>query len=145
MKPIGEVEGVEIHQFLLGTCTNGRLSDLETAANILDGKKVAPTSRLLVLPASKEIYEEALEKGIITRLSKSGGIILPPGCGPCLGAHQGVLAPGERCLSTSNRNFKGRMGCKDAEIYLASPATLAASAIEGKITDPRKVPVEVSR
>jgi len=138
VKPIGEVEGVEIDQCLLGTCTNGRLGDLEIAADILEGKTVAPGMRLLVLPASKQIFEEALDRGIIARLSRAGGIILPPGCGPCLGAHQGVLAPGERCLSTANRNFKGRMGCKEAEIYLASPASIAASALRGKITDPRK-------
>jgi len=139
MKTVTELEGLGFNQFLLGTCTNGRLGDLETAADILDGKTVAAGSRLLVLPASKEVFEAALDKGIIARLSKSGAIMLPPGCGPCLGAHQGVLAPGEKCLSTANRNFKGRMGCKDAEIYLASPATVAASAITGKLTDPRKV------
>lgn len=142
VKPVSEVEGTPMNQFLLGTCTNGRVSDLEAAAAILDGKKVAAGSRLLVAPASKEVFDEALEKGIIARLSKAGGIVLPPGCGPCLGAHQGVLAPGEKCLSTANRNFKGRMGCKEAEIYLSSPQTVAASAIHGKVTDPRK---EVSK
>lgn len=139
VKPVSELEGLQFQQFLLGTCTNGRISDFKVAADILDGKTVAAGSRLLVLPASKEIFEEAIKKGIILQLLKSGAVVLPPGCGPCLGAHQGVLAPGERCLSTSNRNFKGRMGCKDAEIYLASPATVAASAITGKLTDPRKV------
>jgi homoaconitase/3-isopropylmalate dehydratase large subunit len=138
VKPVSEVEGIEMQQFLLGTCTNGRLSDLVAAAEILDGKTVAEGSRLLVLPASRAVFEEALEQGIITRLSRAGGLVLPPGCGPCLGAHQGALAPGERCLSTANRNFKGRMGCKDAEIYLASPQTVAASAIHGKLVDPRK-------
>jgi homoaconitate hydratase family protein len=138
VKPVKEVEGLEMNQFLLGTCTNGRLSDFEAAADILDGKKLAAGTRLLVLPASKEVFEAALERGLIDRLSRAGGIILPPGCGPCLGAHQGALAPGERCLSTANRNFKGRMGCKEAEIYLASPQTVAASAIHGKLTDPRK-------
>lgn len=138
MKKIGELEGMEIQQALLGTCTNGRLSDLVAAAEILDGKQVAANVRLLVLPASREIYEEAMDKGIMTTLSKAGGVVLPPGCGPCLGAHQGALAPGEKCLSTANRNFKGRMGCKEAEIYLSSPETVAASAIHGKVTDPRK-------
>jgi len=138
VKPISEVEGIEIQQCLLGTCTNGRVSDFKAAAKILKGKKVHPTVRLLLLPASRAIYLEAVKEGYINTLVEAGGTVLPPGCGPCLGAHQGVLAPGERCLSTSNRNFKGRMGCKDAEIYLASPVTVAMSAMYGKITDPRK-------
>ncbi|MBW2276823.1 MAG: 3-isopropylmalate dehydratase large subunit, partial [Deltaproteobacteria bacterium] len=138
MKKLSELEGMEFQQGLLGTCTNGRLSDLEAAAKILKGKQVAKGFRLLVLPASKAIYEAAMENGTLSILSKAGGVILPPGCGPCLGAHQGCLAPGEKCLSTANRNFKGRMGCKEAEIYLASPETVAASAISGKLTDPRK-------
>ncbi len=138
VKSVSEVEGIEIQQCLLGTCTNGRVSDFQAAAKILKGKKVHPTVRLLLLPASRAIYLEAVKQGYITTLVEAGGTVLPPGCGPCLGAHQGVLAPGERCLSTSNRNFKGRMGCKDAEIYLASPVTVAVSAIHGKITDPRK-------
>ena len=139
VKPVSEISGLEIQQCLIGTCTNGRFSDLKIAADILKGKKVNPNVRLLILPASRDIFEKALKSGIIETLIKSGGLLLPPGCGPCLGAHQGVLAPGERCLSTANRNFKGRMGCKDAEIYLASPATVAVSAIYGKITDPREV------
>jgi homoaconitate hydratase family protein len=138
VKPVREVEGIEIHQCLLGTCTNGRVSDLRVAAKILKGKKVHPSVRLLILPASRQVYLDALKEGLITTLVAAGGTLLPAGCGPCLGAHQGVLAPGERCLSTSNRNFKGRMGCNEAEIYLASPATVAVSAIHGKITDPRK-------
>ncbi len=139
IKSISELSGLEIQQCLIGTCTNGRLSDFKVAAEILKGKKVDPNVRLLILPASRDVYEKALNAGIIEILVKSGGIPLPPGCGPCLGAHQGVLAPGERCLSTANRNFKGRMGCTEAEIYLASPATVAASALYGRITDTREV------
>ncbi len=134
---IGEVEGSKIDQALLGTCTNGRLEDLRLAAKILEGKMVARGVRMLVLPASQEVLLQALSEGLIKTFVKAGALVLSPGCGPCLGAHQGVLAPGEVCLSTANRNFKGRMGSRDAEIYLASPATVAASAITGAITDPR--------
>ncbi|MHC4469672.1 MAG: 3-isopropylmalate dehydratase large subunit [Planctomycetota bacterium] len=137
--PVRDEAGLEIQQFLLGTCTNGRLSDLRAAADVLKGRRVAPGSRLLVLPASRAIYETAMDEGILAALSRAGGTVLPPGCGPCLGAHQGVLAPGERCLSTANRNFKGRMGTKEAEIYLASPETVAASAVTGRLTDPREI------
>jgi homoaconitate hydratase family protein len=136
--PVTEIEGLEVQQCLIGTCTNGRASDLAVAASILCGKRVSPDTRLLILPASRTELEKSLESGDIQTIVAAGGVLLPPGCGPCLGAHQGCLAPGERCLSTSNRNFKGRMGCKDAEIYLASPATVAATALTGRITDPRK-------
>jgi homoaconitase/3-isopropylmalate dehydratase large subunit len=138
VKPVSELEGIEIQQCFLGTCTNGRLSDFQEAAKILKGKKVSPSTRLLILPASRSILRQAMKKGFIDTIVEAGGVLLPPGCGPCLGAHQGVLAPGEKCLSTSNRNFKGRMGCKEAEIYLGSPSTVAVSAIHGKIIDPRK-------
>ncbi len=136
--PVTEYEGKKIHQALIGTCTNGRLEDLEMAAKILKGRKIHKDVRLLVLPASWEVYKEALKRGIIEILIDAGAIILNSGCGPCLGAHEGVLAKGEVAISTSNRNFKGRMGSKEAEIFLASPYTVAASAIEGKIADPRK-------
>ena len=138
VKLVGEVAGKKIDQCLLGTCTNGRLSDLHEAAAVLKGRHVSPKVRLLVLPASRSIYEAAAQDGTLLALSRAGATVLPPGCGPCLGAHQGILAPGEVCLSTANRNFKGRMGCKEAEIYLASPATVAATALHGVITDPRK-------
>ncbi|MCX7975387.1 MAG: 3-isopropylmalate dehydratase large subunit [Candidatus Aminicenantes bacterium] len=137
VKPVTEVAGTIFHQALLGTCTNGRLEDLEIAVKILEGKKISRRIRMLVLPASKEVYLEALKRGWLAILYEAGAVILNPGCGPCLGAHMGILAPGEVALSTANRNFKGRMGSRDSAIYLASPATLAASALEGKIVDPR--------
>lgn len=137
--PVTEHLGLEIHQALLGTCTNGRLSDLRVAADILRGKRVASTVRLLVLPASRKVLKAAMAEGLIQDLVEAGATLLPPGCGPCLGAHQGVLAPGERALSTSNRNFRGRMGTPESEIVLASPATVAASCLTGVITDPREV------
>jgi 3-isopropylmalate/(R)-2-methylmalate dehydratase large subunit len=138
VKPIGEVEGTKIDQALLGSCTNGRLEDLEVAARIIGGKSIPMGVRLLVIPASWEVYLEAMEQGYLETFIRAGGIILNPGCGPCLGAHQGLLAPGERCISTTNRNFQGRMGSPEAEIYLASPAVVAASALSGEITDPTK-------
>ena len=139
VKPVKDLEDIDIQQCLIGTCTNGRYSDFQVAAKILKDKKIHPDVRLLLLPASKSVLEKTLETGVMQPLIEAGGILLPPGCGPCLGAHQGVLAPGERCISTANRNFKGRMGSKEAEIYLASPATVAASALYGRITDPREV------
>ena len=137
--PVTEVAGTPIDQALIGTCTNGRLEDLQAAAEILRGKQIAPGVRLLVLPASREILLAAIASGIIADLVAAGATLINPGCGPCLGAHEGCMAPGERTISTANRNFKGRMGSRDAEIYLASPATVAASALTGAITDPRGV------
>jgi len=139
VKKVSEAKGLEFQQALIGTCTNGRASDLRAAAAILEGRHVAPSVRLLVLPASRDVLADVLEDGTMETLVSAGAMLLPVGCGPCLGAHQGVLAPGERCLSTANRNFKGRMGCKEAEIYLASPETVAASALSGRLTDPRTV------
>jgi 3-isopropylmalate dehydratase large subunit len=139
VKPVTEMEGTKFHQGLVGTCTNGRLEDLEAAAGILKGRKVHRAVRVLILPASLEVYAEASRRGLLTIFAEAGCLILNPGCGPCLGAHQGIMAAGEVTLSTANRNFKGRMGSRDSQIYLASPATVAASALYGVITDPRKI------
>uniref|UniRef100_A0A7C4XKV5 3-isopropylmalate dehydratase large subunit n=1 Tax=candidate division WOR-3 bacterium TaxID=2052148 RepID=A0A7C4XKV5_UNCW3 len=136
VKPVKDVAGIKVHQVLIGSCTNGRLEDLKVAAEILDGKTVHPETRLLIIPASRNVYLEALKAGYIEIFVKAGALILNPGCGPCLGAHQGLLAPGEVCLSTTNRNFKGRMGSPESFIYLASPATAAFTAIKGEITEP---------
>ncbi len=136
---VTELEGLEFDQCFIGTCTNGRYEDLKVAASILDGYKVSKSTRLIIAPASRSELRKALGDGTLDTLIEAGGMVLPPGCGPCLGAHQGVMAPGERTLSTANRNFKGRMGCKESEIYLASPATVATTAIHGKLTDPREV------
>ena len=135
---IGSVEGEPIDQVFIGTCTNGRLEDLQVAADILRGNKVASSTRLVVTPASTEVYLAALKSGAVAALVEAGAQFTNPGCGPCIGRHQGVLGAGERGLTTQNRNFRGRMGHPDSQLFLASPATAAATAITGHITDPRR-------
>ncbi len=138
-KPVSEAKGVKIDQIYIGTCTNGRIEDLEIAAKILEGKNRHPDTRLIICPASRKVYLEALKKGLLEIFVKAGASIMGPGCGPCVGVHEGILGDGENCLSTQNRNFKGRMGNPEGFIYLSSPATAAASAIKGEITDPREM------
>lgn len=136
VKPVSELAGTQVHQALLGSCTNGRLEDLEEGARQLRGRKVHPEVRMLVIPASWKVYRQALDRGLIAAYIDAGAVVLNPGCGPCLGAHQGLMAPGERCISSTNRNFQGRMGSTQSEVYLASPATVVASAVAGKIVVP---------
>lgn len=138
VKKISEVDSIPLDQVYIGTCTNGRLEDLKVSAAILEGRRSNPETRLIVIPASMDVYKKALKEGLIEIFIEAGAAIQSPGCGPCVGVHMGVLGDGERVLSTQNRNFRGRMGNPEGFIYLGSPAMAAASAIEGKITDPRK-------
>jgi 3-isopropylmalate/(R)-2-methylmalate dehydratase large subunit len=138
VKSIQEVAGKQVNQIVIGSCTNGRLDDIQIAARILEGKKVARNVRMLVFPASARIYRQALKDGTLSTLMEAGAVVMNSGCGPCLGVHQGALADGDIALATTNRNFKGRMGNPSAEVYLCSPAVAAASALTGRITDPRK-------
>ena len=138
-KTVDEAGEVKIDQVVIGSCTNGRISDLEIAAKILEGKHVAKGLRVIVIPATQAIYLEAMEKGYLKTFVEAGAVVSTPTCGPCLGGYMGILAAGERCVSTTNRNFVGRMGDVTSEIYLASPAVAAASAVTGYITDPAKV------
>ncbi len=137
--PVSAVNRKKINQAFLGSCVNGRLEDIETAASMIRGKKVNKNVRFLVFPASMKVWQEAMAKGYLATLIEAGAIVMNPGCGPCLGAHEGTLAPGEVCISSSNRNFKGRMGSREAEIYLASPASVTAAAIAGKLVDFREI------
>lgn len=136
--PASEV-GVDIDQAYLGSCTNGRIEDLRIAAKILRGRKVKSSVRMIVVPATKEVFDLAVKEGLVKIFSDAGAFVSGPTCGACLGGHMGVLAPGERCVSSTNRNFVGRMGAKDSEVYLASPAVVAASAVKGRIVDPSEV------
>ena len=137
--PVTEVEGIKIDQAFIGSCTNGRIEDLRAAAKIMKGKTVPRMVRAIVIPASKEVYTQAMHEGLIDIFLEAGCVVCNPHCGPCIGGSSGVLGPGEVCISASNRNFIGRMGSKDSQVYLASPLTVAASAVTGEITDPRKI------
>jgi len=139
VKPVKELTHIRIDQVVIGSCTNGRLEDLRRAARILKGKKVHPDVRLIVIPATQRIWEESLKEGLLDIFSSAGAVVSPPTCGPCLGGHMGVLGKGERAVATTNRNFPGRMGHKDSEVYLASPTVAAASAIKGRIAHPEEV------
>ncbi len=136
VKPLSALGDVPVHQAVLGSCTNGRLEDLEIAARVLAGRTVHPRTRLIIIPASQQIYLAAMRLGYLETMVTAGAMIAPPGCGPCVGVHQGILAAGENCVSSTNRNFHGRMGSKDSFVYLASPAVVAASAVAGKLAHP---------
>ncbi len=138
VKPVSEVEGTSVDQVYIGTCTNGRIEDLRIAAKVLKNQKIKPIT--IITPASREVYLQALKEGLIEIFVKAGAVVCNPGCGPCVGTHQGIPSPGYTVVSTANRNFKGRMGSDEAEIYLASPHTAAVAAVRGKITDPRSYP-----
>ena len=139
VKSVRDVEGINVDQVFIGSCTNGRFEDMQIAASLLGDRPIAEGTRLLIIPASREEYIKSLKAGYIEQFIDAGAVVESPCCGPCMGGLFGILGDGERCVSTSNRNFRGRMGSSNAEIYLASPATAIASAIEGKITDPRYI------
>ena len=139
VKPARNLKNVILDQVFIGSCTNGRISDLRVAARILKGRRIKSGLRLIVIPATQKIYLQAVQEGLVDIFVKAGGVFSTPSCGPCLGGHMGILAEGERCLATTNRNFLGRMGHPKSEVYLSGPAVAAASAIKGRITDPREV------
>jgi len=138
-KPVSQVGEIKLDQVVIGSCTNGRLSDLRMAAKLLKGRQIHPEIRCIIIPGSQKIYLDALREGLIETFIKAGAAVSTPTCGPCLGGHMGVLAAGERCLSTTNRNFIGRMGSPQSEVYLAGPAVAAASAILGRIAGPEEI------
>ena len=138
-KPLSQVGNIELDQVLIGSCTNGRLEDLEIATSIIKDKKIHPGVRCIIIPGSQQVYLDALREGLMEIFIRAGAVVTTPTCGPCLGGHMGVLADGERCLATTNRNFVGRMGSPESEVYLANPAVAAASAITGKITSPEEI------
>jgi 3-isopropylmalate/(R)-2-methylmalate dehydratase large subunit len=144
VQPLSALGDIEVHQAVLGSCTNGRLEDLEVAAQVLAGRTVHPRTRLIVIPASQQIFREAMQLGYLETLVAAGAMIAPPGCGPCVGVHQGILAAGENCVSSTNRNFLGRMGSKDSNVYLASPAVVAASAVAGRLAHPESIEKEAA-
>nr|HPZ65237.1 aconitase family protein [Bacillota bacterium] len=137
--PVREAAGIQLDQVVIGSCTNGRLEDLQVAATLLKGRQVHPRVRLLVIPATQQIYREALKQGLLEIFVEAGAAVCTPTCGPCLGGHMGILARGEKALATTNRNFVGRMGHPESEVYLCGPAVAAASAVAGTIVDPREV------
>ncbi|MDH4208741.1 MAG: aconitase family protein, partial [Anaerolineae bacterium] len=139
VRPVGEVGEIEIDQVVIGSCTNGRLEDLRVAAEILKGRAVHPEVRCIVIPGTQHIYLQAVREGLVQAFVEAGAVVSTPTCGPCLGGHMGVLAAGERAVSTTNRNFRGRMGHMESEVYLAGPAVAAASAILGRIVGPQEV------
>lgn len=138
-RPASELGHIKIDQVVIGSCTNGRMEDMETAYRILKGKKIADGLRCIIIPATMNIYRECVERGYVTAFIDAGAVVSTPTCGPCLGGYMGILAAGERCVATTNRNFVGRMGHVDSEVYLASPATAAASALTGYIANPTEV------
>lgn len=139
VKPVSELPEIIIDQVVIGSCTNGRIDDLEQAAKIIAGRKIHPRVRVIIIPGTQEVYMEAMKRGYIAQFIEAGAVVSTPTCGPCLGGYMGILAAGERCVSTTNRNFRGRMGHVDSEVYLASPAVAAASAIMGRIAEPKEV------
>jgi 3-isopropylmalate/(R)-2-methylmalate dehydratase large subunit len=139
VKPVSALAGVRIDQVIIGSCTNGRLEDLRLAASVIKGRRVAPYVRCIVIPGSQQVYLDAMAEGLVETFIRSGCAVSTPTCGPCLGGHMGILAAGERAISTTNRNFVGRMGNPKSEVYLSNPAVAAASAIFGRIANPEEV------